>query len=202
MALRESESKFRSYIEHAPLAVFVADRAGRLLDFNPSAANLLGYEPNILSGMNILDLHTEEDREAVLRDFKILHEKGHVETEHRMRRRDGSLTWVSLHAVMINDQLSFAYCQDITERKLAQEKLRESEERYRSVIMNMQDVFYRTDESGAIVMLSPSGGALSSDTTRLTICGANRWRAFGCIPGSVTKCCAPYAKMVWSETMS
>jgi len=61
---------------------------------------------------------------------------------------------------MITDQLSFAYCQDITERKLAQEKLRESEERYRSVIENMQDVFYRTDESGAIVMVSPSGTAL------------------------------------------
>ncbi|MGA3115131.1 MAG: PAS domain S-box protein [Syntrophobacteraceae bacterium] len=159
-ALWESESKFRSYVEHAPLAVLVADRAGRILDFNPSATELLGYEANTLSGKNILDLHPEEGREAVLRDFNTLLEKGHVETEHRMRRRDGSLTWVSLHAVMITDQLSFAYCQDITERKLAQEKLRESEERYRSVIENMQDVFYRTDESGAIVMVSPSGTAL------------------------------------------
>ena len=140
--------------------MLVADREGRLLDFNPSAIHLLGYEPNTLSGMNILDLHLEVDREAVLRDFNILLEKGHVETEHRMRRRDGSTTWVSLHAVMITDQLSFAYCQDITERKWAREALRESEARYRSVIENMRDVFYRTNEGGELVMLSPSAAVL------------------------------------------
>ena len=49
---------------------------------------------------------------------------------------------------------------DITERKLAQEELRKSEERYRSVIENMQDVFYRTNEKGEMVMFSPSAAAL------------------------------------------
>ncbi len=170
-ALRESESKFRSYIEHAPLAVFVADREGRILDVNPSATDLLGYEAYTLSGMNIMDLHSEADQEEVICDFNILLEKGHVETEHRMKKRDGSLTWVSLNAVMTTDQLSFAYCQDITERKLAREALRESEERYRSVIENMQDVFYRTDKSGAVVMLSPSGAGLLGYDALDEMCG-------------------------------
>ncbi len=40
-ALEESEAKFRSYIESAPLAIFVADRQGRLMDFNPAATDLL-----------------------------------------------------------------------------------------------------------------------------------------------------------------
>jgi signal transduction histidine kinase/CheY-like chemotaxis protein len=72
--------------------------------------------------MNLLDLHPEEDREAVLRDASILLEKRHAETERRLRRRDGCLTWVSIHAVAITDQLSMSYCQDITERKHAEEE--------------------------------------------------------------------------------
>jgi PAS domain S-box-containing protein len=121
-ALQESEAKFRSYIEHAPLAVFVSDREGRLLDFNPAGKKLLGYDSATLTGMNILDLQPQEEREKVLLGFTTLLEKGHVEGEYRLKRRDGSLTWVWFQAVMITDKLSLAYCQDIAERKKAEEE--------------------------------------------------------------------------------
>ena len=51
--------------------------------------------------------------------------------------------------------------QNITERKQAEEALRESEEKYRTIIENMQDLFYRTDLDGTITMISPSGAALA-----------------------------------------
>jgi PAS domain S-box-containing protein len=116
-ALRESETRFRSYIESAPLAIFVADQQGRLMDFNPAALDLLGYDAAILRRMNILDLHPEEDREGVLSDLATLLEVGHVERERRMKKSNGHLIWVSLRVVMTPDRFSFAYCQDISERK-------------------------------------------------------------------------------------
>jgi PAS domain S-box-containing protein len=116
-AIQESEAKFRSYIEHAPLAVLVSDREGRLLDFNPSAVNFLGCDADKLLGMNILDLPAEDDRETALHDFTILLEEGHLEGEYRLRSRDGQVAWVSLHAVMITDKLVLAYCRDITGHK-------------------------------------------------------------------------------------
>ncbi len=125
--LKESEAKFRSYIESAPLAIFVADREGRLMDFNFAALNLLGYDAAILSNMHILDLHPEGDREKVLREFATLLETGHVETEIRVKKRDGQIIWVLLNVAMFSDRLSLGYCQDITEHKQAEEMLRQHE---------------------------------------------------------------------------
>lgn len=120
-ALRESEARFRSYIESAPLAIFVADQQGRLIDFNPAVIDLLGYDAAILKGMNIVDLHPEEDREEVLNDLATLLEVGHVEIERRMKKSNEQLIWVSLRVVMTPDRLSFGYCQDISERKQMEE---------------------------------------------------------------------------------
>ena len=120
-ALEESEAKFRSYIESAPMAIFVADRQGRLIDFNPAAIDLLGYDAATLRDMNIMDLHPQEDSEEVRSVFATLLALGHVETERRMKKRNEQLIWVSLRAVMTPDQLSFAYCQDISERKQMEE---------------------------------------------------------------------------------
>lgn len=126
-AIKANEAKFRSYIEAAPLAVFVADREGRLLDFNPAGTDLLGYDVPTLRNMHVMDLHPEDDREEVLRDLAALLETGRVETQIRMKRRDGQIIWVSLHVVMISDRLSLGYCQDITVRKQADEVLRQRE---------------------------------------------------------------------------
>jgi PAS domain S-box-containing protein len=125
-ALKESEAKFRSYIESAPLAILVADREGRLMDFNPAAIDLLGYDAALLRNMHILDLHPEDHRAEVLRQFATLLETGHVETEIRMKKWDGQIIWVSLHVVMTSDRLSLGYCQDITERRRTEEELRKA----------------------------------------------------------------------------
>ncbi len=130
-ALRENEAKFRSYIESAPLAIFVADRQGRLVDFNPAAIDLLGCEPTVLMDMNILALHPEEDRDEALKDFAALLERGHMETERRMKIWNGQLIWVSLRVVMTPDQLFFGYCQDISERKLLEEERARTEAQLR-----------------------------------------------------------------------
>ncbi|MGA2228645.1 MAG: PAS domain S-box protein, partial [Syntrophobacteraceae bacterium] len=127
-ALKESETKFRSYIESAPLAIFVADREGRLIDFNPAATDLLGCDTAILKNMHILDLHPEDDSDEVLRKFATLLETGHLETEARMKKCDGQIIWVSLHVVMTSDRLSLGYCRDITERKKVEDALKQSEE--------------------------------------------------------------------------
>jgi PAS domain S-box-containing protein len=119
-AIKESEAKFRSYIENSPLAVLVANREGRILDFNRAALNLFQFDAGTLAEMNLSSIHPEEDRDIFIQDFARLLDKGHVEVERRIRRADGQILWVALQVVMISHQLSLGYWQDITTRKEAE----------------------------------------------------------------------------------
>ncbi len=131
-ALRASEAKFRSYIEHSPVAVFVTDERGRYVDCNPAATALLGYDTAALLHMHVLDIVPEHDHERTAREFARLVEEGRLEAEYRLRRRDGALVWVSLRAVRVDANRFMAFCQDIGERKRAEEALREAEQRFRA----------------------------------------------------------------------
>jgi PAS domain S-box-containing protein len=126
-ARRESEARFRSYIASAPLAVLVADKGGRLIDFNPAALEMLGYDRMSLAGTHFTSLLAFRDLKAVRRDLTLLTTTGHAEREYKLKRRDGSRIWVSFHAAMLPSGDALAYCQDITDRIEAEEALRRSE---------------------------------------------------------------------------
>ncbi|HTQ50150.1 MAG TPA: PAS domain S-box protein, partial [Candidatus Acidoferrales bacterium] len=144
-ALHESEAKFRSYVENAPLAVLVADQKRRVVDCNPAAADLLGYDVAALLSTPITDLHPEDDAEKVFQSLQTLATEGHAEGEFRFKRRDGTLIWVSLRAVLTGSGLSIAFCQDITERRVAAEAIANERQLLRTLIDLLPDTFYVKD---------------------------------------------------------
>jgi two-component system cell cycle sensor histidine kinase/response regulator CckA len=149
-ALRQSEGRFRSYVESSPMAILVADRQGFLVDSNDAAFDLTGFDKVALRGLHITDIHPEEEHASVRKDIATLYLEGTVDCEHHMKRRDGSLIWVSLRAVVLDSGYSLAYCQDITGRKLAEEALRKSEEENRALISALPDLIFRTGRDGVI----------------------------------------------------
>ncbi|MDR3580558.1 MAG: PAS domain S-box protein [Oryzomonas sp.] len=122
-SVRESEAKFRSYIEFAPIGVSVADLAGRYVEVNRTGAAMLGYSEAELIGMSITDLMPLESRETGLRNFEKLKEEGSAMRESLMVRKDGSLAWVSLQAVKLDSDRFIGFFQDITERKQTEQAL-------------------------------------------------------------------------------
>ena len=146
-ALRESEAKFRSYVESSPLAVIVADPEGRIVDVNRTTIELLGNDAATLSHMRVFDLHPAEDQADALRHFTAFNREGHLEAEFRFQRQDGSLVWVSLHATMIAEGFSLAYCSDITSRKEAEEALR----RYELLSGSSRDIILFMGREGDIL---------------------------------------------------
>jgi PAS domain S-box-containing protein len=123
--LLESEQRHRAYIQNAPYGVFVTDEHGRYQQVNPAACQLTGYtEPEILP-MSIADLLAEESLEQGLRHFQQAVQEGRSHGELRYRTKSGEHRWWSINAIKISDTRILGFCEDITERKLAEDLLQQ-----------------------------------------------------------------------------
>ncbi|MDS4031015.1 MAG: PAS domain S-box protein [Candidatus Contendobacter sp.] len=136
-ALRRSEARFRSIFEHAPIGIAIADWEGRLQVCNPAFISILGYSGEELRGMPFPSLIHPEDREANLLKVQRLKagELNSFETENRYVREDGKQIWVHKFVCLLPRESAtphlIAMVTDITERKRAEEALREGEQRLR-----------------------------------------------------------------------
>ncbi|MFN2564228.1 MAG: PAS domain S-box protein [Gemmatimonadaceae bacterium] len=154
-AVRESEERFRSLTEAAVDGVLIHDH-GVIIDANPSFCRIFGYTLEEILGRNLLDIIvTPERREATLRQIQSGNETVY-ETE--ALRKDGSrvIVEVSARPAMHRGRpVRVGAIHDITERKGAEEALRESEERFRSLTEAAVDGVLIHD-GGVIIDANPS----------------------------------------------
>ncbi|MGH7993054.1 MAG: PAS domain S-box protein, partial [Limisphaerales bacterium] len=143
--LRESEAKFRSYIENAPLAIFVANGDGHFVDFNAAALKMLGYDAAGLKKLRTVDIHPEEDRELILQAHAALATQKQVRGELRLKTKNGDVIWGLLQAVVVEGGLTMGFCQDITERKRVEETLVRERQLLRTLIDLLPETFYMKD---------------------------------------------------------
>ncbi len=142
-ALRESEEKYRTLFENAGQAIFVV-QGGKLVFSNPAYSRLVGYSSEELKNIPFTDfVHPDERGMVVERHLKRL--RGEETSAHYISRlvdRTGQAHWVEINAVFINwegQPATLDFMSDITERKRAEEALRESEERFRFIFDNAID---------------------------------------------------------------
>jgi PAS domain S-box-containing protein len=132
-ALRNSEEQWRNVFENNPTMYFVVDASGTILSVNPFGAERLGYTVNELAGHPVLDLFYEADRQAVRRNTALCVEKlgESMSWEIRKVRKNGTVIWVRETARAVlgsqNRTVILIACEDVTERKQAQQKLQQSE---------------------------------------------------------------------------
>ena len=132
-ALRESGELYRAYFTASPIALFVSDTRGQYLEVNGAACALTGYGREELVGMSIADVLAGEDARGLAERLVGLLALGSGRGEIRIRRKDGSVRHCLVHASTIGADRLLGLLLDITDRKEAEEKLRESEERFRSL---------------------------------------------------------------------
>ena len=131
-AVRESEEKWRAVFENNPTMYFMVDAAGNVLSVNPFGAEQLGYTVDELTGDSVLKVFHEDDRAAAQRSTAAcLEQLGKTLTwEARKVRKDGSMLWVRETAramLMKGRPVVLTACEDMTQKKRAEEELRRSE---------------------------------------------------------------------------
>ena len=160
--LRESEDRYRRLISHSFDAVIV-HQDGRIVLANDAAIRIIGADPGTdLTGRQMLSFVHPDFRKLVKERVRhMLKSPGGTVplVEEKFIRLDGTTVDVEVMAsAMVHEgkPAVIVVFRDITERKRAEEALRESEQRYRSVIENIEDGFVRTDKEGGFTIVSPS----------------------------------------------
>jgi diguanylate cyclase (GGDEF)-like protein/PAS domain S-box-containing protein len=161
-ALQEGEIKYRAIFENNVVGMFQSTPEGRFISVNPALVRMCGYASPEEMILDIKDIAIQHYVYPAERDaFKrIMAERGHVENfEHETYRADGSIFWVSANARAVRDsEGSIRYYEgtheDITQRKHAEAELKQSEERYRTIIENIGDGYYEVDLKGNITFVN------------------------------------------------
>lgn len=160
-ALRKSEEKFRQITERSPVSIYIV-QSGKFVYVNPTLAKETGYtREEVLSKLAPQDLIYRDD---VARLMATLGERatGKIQgegVEYRGIRKDGSLVHVVAHGMLIEYQgrpAVMGTLLDITDRKRAEQKLRESEEQRRAILKTAMDGYLLCDLEGRLLEVNRS----------------------------------------------
>ncbi|HLL41201.1 MAG TPA: PAS domain S-box protein, partial [Rubrobacteraceae bacterium] len=151
--LRASEERHRLLVDNVEdYAIFMVDPNGHVLDWNVGAERIFGYPEEEILGEPASILFTPEDIKggAPERELREAEQEGRAVDDRWHVRRDGSRFWASGFVRPIRDDAGnlrgFAkVARDITERRKAEQALRQSEERYRAVVKQSTDGIYLVD---------------------------------------------------------
>ena len=163
-ALTESEEKYRTLVEHSQDGIFIT-QDGHLVFYNRGFREILGYPEGELDNVPITKCLAPKDQELVLaRHYaRIKGDRLPEVYECSFLTREGSERKVKMDvglATYRGRPATIGTIHDITEERKKEEELQRSEEKYRTLVEHSQDVIYRTDTGGRLIMVSPSGAAL------------------------------------------
>jgi two-component system sensor kinase FixL len=164
MALKQSEEQLRLLVESVTdYEIFLLDPNGNITSWNIGAQRSKGYSAEEVIGSPHRIFFTEEDRERRMpeKELKTAADEGRFEDEGWRVRKDGSRYWANVVTTALRDRdgrlRGFAkVIRDISERKHAEEVLRESEERYRVIAETASDAIITIDEESTVVFANPA----------------------------------------------
>jgi len=135
-ALIRSEDQYKVLIDQAADGIFIGDANGKLLNVNNSGVKLTGYSVDELIGSDLAELFykTSKSQKSILDSADI----GRANTSERLLlRKDGTRVPVEINIKTLSDGRVHAIFRDISERKAAEEQLKQNEIRFRSLFENM-----------------------------------------------------------------
>ena len=158
-ALKESEEKYHSlFSNNHAVMLLINPASGRIMDANPAACSYYGYSFEELLSMKISDINTLGLKQ-VSKKMKMAHTGQTRRFEFQHRLAGGEVRDVEVYSGPITvggEELLYSIIHDVTDRKRAEEALKQSEDRFRSLIQNSSDMIVILDGSGSFIYETPS----------------------------------------------
>jgi PAS domain S-box-containing protein len=176
--LRASEARYRALFDQSHDAVFILDSQGNHITANRRAAEMLGYTVQEIQTLSVKDLSAElEQSQNIL--GRILSGE-HIPTYSRLfRKRNGEVFPVEINVELVRDAQGKplhiqSVVRDITERKRAEEALRQAEEKYRNIFENAVEAVTQTTPEGRYITANPAAARiLGYDSVEELMSGVN-----------------------------
>jgi diguanylate cyclase (GGDEF)-like protein/PAS domain S-box-containing protein len=160
-ALRQSEEKHRDIIENIQDGYFEVDLAGNYTFFNESLCEIYGSTKEELMGMNNRQCADKENAKKVFNAFNKIYKTGITGSifDYEIIRKDGTRRQVELSVSLKKDSsgnpIGFrGTARDASERKKMEETIRQSEERYRTILDEMEDGYFELDLVGNFTFIN------------------------------------------------
>src|SRR6202161_1498409 len=163
LQVARSEERWRSVFENSAIGVALTDLNGCFLATNPVYQKMVGYSEEELRALSFLDITHADYREAngALIAELLDGNREQFQIEKQYRRKDGSLFWVRNNVSLVPDTgngppLIMALCEDIMERKGAEEALQRNEERVRLILDSAAEGIFGSDPEGTCLFCNPA----------------------------------------------
>jgi len=181
-ALQKSEELFRSVVENSIDLTTLTDAAGKIVFIGPQCEKVLGHKSEMLLGKKIPEIIYPDDLPRCQESWEkvFYHGEEFREFEYRIVDSQGNIRWVSHTAkiITINQKLLGIQTtlRNITHRKNAEQALKVSEEKYRTMLNASPDGIFITNLKGIITDVSEIGLELYGSDNRNDLIGKHFWR--------------------------
>ncbi|HJV77423.1 MAG TPA: PAS domain S-box protein [Paludibacter sp.] len=179
-ALRISEEKFRSITEQISDCISICDNSGIIYYASPASESMFQHNPKDILGRCLMEFVDDEFLPRAMTALRvgIKDKKKTVNIELKLKRKDGSTFFAELNGTNVlfgNEDRILVIVHDITERKKTVDALRASEDKYRTMIENSNDLIWMLDIHGNFTFVNE----MSINTTGFT---AEEWIGKSFVP--------------------
>jgi diguanylate cyclase (GGDEF)-like protein/PAS domain S-box-containing protein len=152
-----ASERYKHIFDNSSDGFWVVDLNGNLLEANQAYADMSGFSVDELANMHVTALDVLDDEQKVAARIEKLLDQGRDRFETQHRHKNGHLFEVDVSIKFIRETNEvFAFFRDNSERRLYEQSLRESEEKYRRLFENACDLAYGTDLNGVFTAISES----------------------------------------------
>lgn len=156
----EVEQRLRTYLDHSPYGVFVANQFGEYTEVNPAACHITGYTEKELLTMQISDLLAPESLEAGIQHFREVSEKGSAYSELQLITKKRKIVWCSIAATKVAENVFLGFKMDITHQKKNILAIEESEMKLKLAMKVARMGYWRIEVATNKVEWSPGHDVL------------------------------------------